>query len=413
MLTSAPGTGGTSLVSRVAVPAVVGAAVEYGGILQQTNGTVTTLRANALGLGRMFFGVEQFPYCPEIDQGGCSSPSRILRSVSASMSFQDTRKPVPGTTPGPPGATDLLGDDYRTASWGVRIDVTPSNNLDDPKYVTAWKTAIDKLRKDPSSGNLTKAVEDFFSDALEKEVYPAWMEETVKALSKAVGEEQFFQILEGSLVELTSRLSALDPQFGTNVVGLSRAYSNYFDVRDALIREAHVHKLSVEVTNLLPLNQPATWNTRFVYSHQPTLSPTLVTANVSTSWYSNEGPNGERWRDVQIAAQLDRRLNEIPQFGFATASFAVYYQWMKEDALIQIPPGTTAPGSGIELPAEARSLLDTKGHIVVAQGQLAIPMGQNVKVPFSVTWSNRTELVKEKDVRGQVGLTLDLDGFFH
>jgi hypothetical protein len=297
------------------------------------------------------------------------------------------------------------------ASWGVRIDVTPSNQLDDPKYVKAWGTAIERLRKDSSSATLTQAVAAFFM--VDNEVYSNWQADMVSALSKAVGEEEFYQRLEDGLVDLTTRLAAVDPQFATNVTGLSRAYANYFDIRDALIREAHVHKLSLEFTNLRPLNQPTTWNARFVYSHQPTLSPTLVTANLSSTWYSNEGPNGERWRDVQIAAQLDRRLSEIPQFGFATASFAVYYQWMKEDALIQIPPGTTAPGSGIELPAEASSLLDTKGHIVVAQGQLAIPMGGNVKVPFSVTWSNRTELIKEKDVRGQVGLTLDLDGFFH
>jgi hypothetical protein len=86
---------------------------------------------------------------------------------------------------------------------------------------------------------------------------------------------------------------------------------------------------------------------------------------------------------------------------------------MREDALITIPAGTTAPGSGIVLPAEAVSLLDTKGHIVIFQSQVAIPVGQTLKMPFSVTWSNRSELVKEKDVRGQIGMTLDLDGLFH
>src|SRR5437762_12913661 len=41
MIANAPGPGGSSLVSRVAVPAVLGAAVEFGSILQQTTGTVT------------------------------------------------------------------------------------------------------------------------------------------------------------------------------------------------------------------------------------------------------------------------------------------------------------------------------------------------------------------------------------
>ena len=413
MLTTPPGTGGTSLVSRVAVPAVLGAAIEYGGILQQTSGQVTTLRANALGVARMLFGSEQFPYCPEIDSSGCGLTSRIFRSISGAVSLEDRRKAQSGTTLPAPTPADLVGEDFRTASWSVRVDVTPSNNLDDPKYVQAWSAAVDKLRKDPTAPALSQAIIAFFKNALTNELYTTWMADTVAALKKTGTDSDFYNVLENRLVLLTEQLASTDPQFTTNVAMLSRAYDNYFMVRDTLIQEAHAHKMSVEFTNLRPLDKPATWNGRFVYSHQPTLSPTLVTANLSSTWYAEEGPNGERWRDLQAAAQLDRRLSEIPRFGYAVATFGLYYQWMREDALITIPAGTVAPGSGIVLPAEASTLLDTKGHIVIFQSQLTIPMGETVKVPFSVTWANRSELIKEKDVRGQIGMTLDLDGLFH
>jgi hypothetical protein len=413
IVTSPPGTGGTSLVSRVAVPAVLGAAIEYGGILQQTAGQVTTLRGNALGIGRMLFGSEQFPYCPEIDSSGCGLSARVLRSISGAISLEDKRKTSPGTTPAPPTAADLTGDDFRTASWSVRIDVTPSNHLDDPKYVKAWSAAIDQLKKDPTAPALSQSIVAFFKTALTNEVYTTWMSDTVAALKKTSTEAGFYDVLENRLLLITEQLAAADPQFTTNVAQLSRAYENYFLVRDTLVREAQVHKMSLELTNLRPLDKPKTWNARFVYSHQPTLSPTLLTANLSSTWYANEGPNGERWRDIQAAAQLDRRLSEIPRFGYAVASFGFYYQWMRDDALITIPSGTTAPGSGIELPAEASTLLDTKGRIVIFQSQLTIPMGETVKVPFSVTWANRSELIKEKDVRAQIGMTLDLDGLFH
>jgi len=36
-----------------------------------------------------------------------------------------------------------------------------------------------------------------------------------------------------------------------------------------------------------------------------------------------------------------------------------------------------------------------------------------VKVPFSITWATRKELIKNKDVRGQIGLTLDIDQLLH
>ena len=35
-----------------------------------------------------------------------------------------------------------------------------------------------------------------------------------------------------------------------------------------------------------------------------------------------------------------------------------------------------------------------------------------VEIPISMTWSNRTELIQESDIRGQIGLTLDLDAVF-
>jgi hypothetical protein len=35
--------------------------------------------------------------------------------------------------------------------------------------------------------------------------------------------------------------------------------------------------------------------------------------------------------------------------------------------------------------------------------------GSGVKIPLSLSYANRTELLKEKDVRGHVGVTFDMD----
>ncbi len=51
-----------------------------------------------------------------------------------------------------------------------------------------------------------------------------------------------------------------------------------------------------------------------------------------------------------------------------------------------------------------------KGRIHVGQAKLTIPMkGSAIKIPLSVSFANRTELLKEKNVRGHIGLTFDLD----
>jgi hypothetical protein len=53
------------------------------------------------------------------------------------------------------------------------------------------------------------------------------------------------------------------------------------------------------------------------------------------------------------------------------------------------------------------------GNIGLFQSKLTIPVkGSGIKIPISFTYSNRTELIKEKDVRGSIGFTLDLDSIF-
>ncbi len=58
-------------------------------------------------------------------------------------------------------------------------------------------------------------------------------------------------------------------------------------------------------------------------------------------------------------------------------------------------------------------LPNTKGDIAAGQVKLTIPLGDSgIKIPLSVTFANRTELVREKEVRGNFGFTLDFDSLF-
>ena len=55
-------------------------------------------------------------------------------------------------------------------------------------------------------------------------------------------------------------------------------------------------------------------------------------------------------------------------------------------------------------------LMASKGNIVVGQVKLTIPIrGTAFKIPLSFSFANRTELIKEKHIRGNFGLTFDLD----
>lgn len=412
---SSPGASGTtSLLSKVSVPGILGFATEYGGILQTNAGNVSTLRGNLLGLTQMAFGAEQFPYCPEIDEKNCQSAGRWLRRFSGSLSFGSVRgvtaagSASAGSTP--PVPVNLFGSEFRMNSWGARFDLT-ANDPEDPKFVPAWRKAIQTLRGSKEALDLTKAVDEVFVTV--PDLYDKWAEETAAVLQDAESSE-FKSRLERQLDILVERMAVADAAFGARIAALRRSFLNYASVRDDLLKQIQSHRASLEYTNQHPQNQLNMSNFRMIYSHQPTKSPTLVTANAGFTWY-NRVPGAiqaGKLRDVQLAGQLDRRLGEIAGFGNAVATFGAYYQWMKEDAVITIGPGNVAPGSGIVLPTVAAQLLGTKGHIGVVQGKLTIPINGAVKVPVSVTWSNRTELIKESDLRGQVGLTLDLDSLF-
>ncbi|MBM3736433.1 MAG: hypothetical protein FJW39_11665 [Acidobacteria bacterium] len=413
------GGGTTSLVSRVAVPGLLGIATEFGGVLQSTTGMTTTLRGNLLGITRMAFGNEQFPFCTEADQSSCPKGSQWLRRFSGAISFETTSTAAGGGTAATSSGsrvpvTALFGTDYRMSSWGLRFDLT-RNDPDDPAYAPRWGAAIAALKTAPESAGLLAAVESLFSDASGRPspVYGDWTAAAGPLLKNAPSEEEYKRILAEQLDLLIVRMAAANVNFAARVAALRRGFLNYAAVRDDILRAIQSNKVSFEYTNQHPANQFSTSNFRFIYSHTPSRSQTLVTANAAMTFYNALPVGGKgRFRDFQLAGQLDRRLGEIANLGNAVATFGAYYQWMAEDALIKFGPGNTAPGSAITLPGTAATLLGTKGHIGIVQGKLTIPAGSVVKIPLSVTWSNRTELINQKDIRGQVGLTIDLDSIF-
>jgi outer membrane lipopolysaccharide assembly protein LptE/RlpB len=49
----------------------------------------------------------------------------------------------------------------------------------------------------------------------------------------------------------------------------------------------------------------------------------------------------------------------------------------------------------------------------VFQAKLEMPTAKNaMRIPLSFTYSNRTELINESDVRGQIGISFNLDAMF-
>ena len=412
MLTNAPGTNGTSLLSKAVAPAILAAAVEYGSILQTTSGTTTTLRGNLLGVGRLLFGSEQFPICP-ID-GSCSSLAHGLRAVSGTVALETVKTPTT-TAPVAAGGTittaQLLGDDYRVTSWGARLDLNSKDDLQAANLAQKWVEVHEKLQQDPSLKLFSQAGRDVVDRFTKLPVYAAWRNATESLLQNAPDASAIQQVLERQLKELVGAMSKSDLEFGAAFAALVRANGQFIDARDTMLRALQTNRFSLEYTNSRPLDKPSTSNVRLIYSHQPTAGPTIFTVNLAATVYDTtpDVTDASRFRDMQLAGQVDRRLGTFGSLGDGILTLAAYYQWMKEDAVVELGPGNVVPNTSIALPDSAATVLGTKGHIGVAQLRFSLSLSRVVRMPLSVTWATRRELIKEEDVRGQIGITLDLD----
>lgn len=117
------------------------------------------------------------------------------------------------------------------------------------------------------------------------------------------------------------------------------------------------------------------------------------------------------YRDAQIGLELDHGLGEQSIIGPAVISFALYYQYQHAPALLEIDPLKPIPGVAFAgLPANARTIFTQRGDIWLGQAKVSVtPPGSSIKIPLSLTYSNRTELIDKPTWRGQVGLAYDLD----
>ncbi len=107
-------------------------------------------------------------------------------------------------------------------------------------------------------------------------------------------------------------------------------------------------------------------------------------------------------RDFQAAAQLDLPLGTVEKrvaagTGIGTPVIGVAYlsQKLTKRAAVSFAGNTFTVDPG---------------WIHVIQAKVTVPVkGSGVKMPLSVSYANRTELLKEKDLRGHIGLTFDMD----
>jgi hypothetical protein len=383
---SSGNSGSTSLVVKGNVPAILGFAVENGALTKETSGTTITFRGNPVGIGKALAGKGIIGGFDTDD-----ATARFLRRFSFGFSFDTDR----GTTPG-----------------------TFTGTKQQLSEVTARVVLYDK--RDPRRGEYKKDWEDFLAnqaqaflnaDAETRDAYldtstpvtrwkdpamTAWFVATQAALAKA-SLDQVETVLINELNKLP--IDKLSPDFNSQLAKFEQKFSLLLRSRNKILEQVgQAGVLTFDYVNERNANKPDLSHFRFIGEKGFNNGRFDLTGNGSFSVFNSRPTAGlGRFSDAQAALQLDGTFGDPEKTGVFVLSFAYKYQHLLENAMTQA--GTIVP--------------DTKGDINVGQVKLTVPIkGLGMKLPISFTFANRTELIKEKEVRGNFGFTFDLDTIF-
>ena len=392
---SQPGT--TSLVSKGSVPGIFGFAVENGALTPSQDGTVVTLRGGLVGWLDL---VKNQGFIGAYDSD--SSFVRALRRVSYSFTL-DTSQPVEESETRP--SLDAIKTSFREAGrqiTGYSARVALYDRRDPRRQEN--RAAVSKLLAESRVLESTDFLDDFFTSA----AYSRWRDATKRMLaSSLIADADVEAFLFVSLDELAQLMRANVPEFDVRMGGVIEALEAYNRARIAVFEAIHQRPVvAVEYVRARPRALPDRSTLRFILEGQ--LGAWDTTGNLAWTFQHQgvvlvpEPTEVEGTRDFQLAAQVERPLGSVKDClaqgsGIGRPVIGIAYLSQR------LSNGATVNFAGHDFNVEP-------GWVHALQAKVTIPVkGSGVKIPLSVSIANRTELIKEKNIRGHVGLTFDLD----
>jgi hypothetical protein len=402
------GAGSTSLVSKGAVPGILGFAVENGALTQSTSGTTVTLRGNMVGWLDL---LKNQDFIASYEDG--SGFVRGLRRVSYSLTLNtDTGAAAEPAPSGPAAVTpqairaQLDKTRQQLAGYSVRIALVDKR---DPR--TAANRASIATFSDTASVDVLKA-NNAFDDFLRSAEYTRkWLPETAdlladptRPLSIAQIQRILYQRLETLRLLMIARIDGFDEAVAHNLLALQAYDKARVRLFDAMRKQPLV---AFEYVNARSKDLPDSSTLRFIVEGQwgsrvDLTANAAVTLQNSGSVALPQPTDVGGQRDIQLAGQMDVPLGSLEKrLGAGTGisapvlSVAILAQRLTDRAAVSFAGNTFTVDPGWIRAIQAKLTLSVKGS--------------GVKIPLSVSYSNRTELLKEKDVRGHIGVTFDMD----
>jgi hypothetical protein len=402
--------GSTTLVSKGSSPSLLGFALEHGGLTQTTSGNTITFRGNVVN---SVTALLKTTYLDSYELSHSDPLVGYLSKVSFGVSF-DTQANQPSTAQGfEPSTKNFSG-------FSVKYDIYNHRDPRDKRYRDTWKKFSDSVGRQAANsiGDLDDLIR--FNSAR----FNTWESKVLadtENLSKSQNpsDSDYTKVITDACTSFVASF-ADDPaiQKAITQTGLKLgAYSEGVANRIKEIRSTTITTIEYNLTRQLTTNDknitatrpnqkiPDLSNVNLVLERGFSSADTPeLTLNVGGTWFNSPNtadPKRGRVRDIRASLEADWQLVALDKLSKPTLSLSGQYL-----NLFAEPLGQQVMLNGVTIVR--------RGPMELFQAKLSIPLGKSsgVKVPVSFTYASRTELVKESDVRGNIGITFDLDTLF-
>ncbi len=398
---SARAAGSTSAVQKPGFANILGFAIENGAVEQQVNKTSLTLSTSPYMLLLLARGKDG-------DTAEFYKQNEFFNRIGASANFNLSNP------------NDPLGSATRRQlnEWSIRVRLLGNRSVRSDQFAKVWDEKVRPLVQrrlrsisDAESKTFNEVEFNSFQDRIQDQMISDLKAQLVNV--KGTRDERIAEVRQWILCELFNKVfqpikrgdRVIDAK--TREIIQTKVVMDLKDANESLVALRAAIDNVISEFNKRPLLTFAYGNERVVdgsdYSvykllfEQDIWNPMKMVINAAASVYNKPDAtrNQEKLRDLSLAISFEGKANSPFLSGTAdlskiTYSFNGRYERLKENERI--------PGK--------------KADIGIAQLKVEIPVREGISIPLSFTWANATELIKENHVRGNFGITFDMDKLF-